>query len=160
MRYRPRSNRRRQHRSAALMRWQSHPASLRAAVDRHSNIPSSMIGRALERPELGNGLWITVDSRSQAAENAVHASRRVHRTRWFKAGHIRGKEHLSTGARRLERVWLLPKHERRLERVRVPPNMRGDSNHEPAIDSSAESLGSPRPCASLFEAERVGLLHA
>src|SRR5699024_6116276 len=37
----------------------------------------SMIGRALERPELGNGLWITVDSRSQAAENAVHASRRV-----------------------------------------------------------------------------------
>src|SRR5699024_8113066 len=100
------------------------------------------------------------DSRSQAAENAVHASRRVHRTRWFKAGHIRGKEHLSTGARRLERVWLLPKHERRLERVRVPPNMRGDSNHEPAIDSSAESLGSPRPCASLFEAERVGLLHA
>src|SRR5699024_5074494 len=71
-----------------------------------------------------------------------------------------GKEHLSTGARRLERVWLLPKHERRLERVRVPPNMRGDSNHEPAIDSSAESLGSPRPCASLFEAERVRLLHA
>src|SRR5699024_6023311 len=43
-------------------------------------------------------------------ENAVHASRRVHRTRWFKAGHIGGKEHLSTGARRLERGWLLPKH--------------------------------------------------
>src|SRR5690625_3817497 len=40
------------------------------------------------------------------------------------------------------------------------PNMRGDSNHEPAIDSSAESLGSPRPCARLFEAERVGLHHA
>src|SRR5699024_9158447 len=115
MRYRPRSNRRRQHRSAALMRWQSHPASLRAAVDRHSNIPSSMIGRSLERPELETGLWITVDSRSQAAENAVHVSRRVHRPRWFKAGRIRGKEHLSTGARRLERVRVLSKHARRLD---------------------------------------------
>src|SRR5699024_9500561 len=109
------------HRSAALMRWRSHPASLRAAVDRHSNIPSSMIGRALERPEFGNGLWITVDSGSQAAENAVHASRRVERPRGFKGGNSGGKELLSTGGRRLVRVEHVPKHERRLQRLRVLP---------------------------------------
>src|SRR5699024_52946 len=154
MRYRPRSSRRRQHRSAALMRWQSHPASLRAAVDRHSNIPSSMIGRGLERPELENGLWITVDSRSQAAENAVHVSRRVHRPRWFKAGRIRGKEPLSTDPGRLERVRLLSKHARRLERERVPSKHARRLERVRVLSKHARRLEpgtGPRadPCAAL-----------